>query len=236
MITVNYNYYNNLDLFKWTRDYYLALDTQGFHFTIIDDGSQQVPLPDEEVPSDWSFYKVTEDVGWNCNGARNLLMKETQTEWNLNIDLDMVVAPQSLEFLKNHDLDSAKLYNFAFLPHEKIATEMGQINNYGWLQDEVDKQSAYRCTFNSYICTKELFWKKGKGYAELAHGSEYGGDYLFLDKFRPWIMHPKLFALNVVHHATFDNEWKEASMHRWGYYRRGEDSGIRIGFPWIKVR
>ena len=181
MITINYNYYNNLDLFKWVRDYYKALDTTGFHFTIIDDGSMDVPLPDALVPSDWSFYRVTEDVGWNCNGARNCLMKETQTKWNLNIDLDRVVAPQSLNFLKNHDLQEDTMYHFASLPHDRIATQDAKVQDYTWLLSDEQKNLEYKCAYNTYICTKELFWGKGKGYAELAHGGEYGGDYLFLD-------------------------------------------------------
>ena len=236
MITINYNYYNNLDLFKWVRDYYKALDTTGFHFTIIDDGSMDVPLPDALVPSDWSFYRVTEDVGWNCNGARNCLMKETQTKWNLNIDLDRVVAPQSLHFLKNHNLQEDTMYHFASLPHHRIATRNAKIEDYTWQQSDEQKKSEYKCAYNTYICTKQLFWDKGKGYAELAHGGEYGGDYFFLDRFKPWQMHHKLYVLNVVDHATFSHEWKQESMDRWGRYKTGEDNGVRVGFPWIKIR
>jgi hypothetical protein len=236
MITINYNYYNNLDLFKWVRDYYKCLDIKKFHFTIIDDGSQEIPLPKSEVPEDWSFFRVTEDIGWNCNGARNLLMQETKTEWNLNIDLDRVVAPQSLYFLRNHSLDPDKMYHFSSLPHTKLAKTLDKIYNYTWQQDEKDKNSAFKCAFNTYICTKNLFWDQGKGYAELAHGGEYGGDYLFLDKFKPWQMHPDLYIFNIVHDASYSKEWKQQSIKKWGKYRPGTDNKVRIGFKWEQIQ
>ena len=49
-------------------------------------------------------------------------------------------------------------------------------------------------------------------------------------------MHHKLYVLNVVDHATFSHEWKQESMDRWGRYKTGEDNGVRVGFPWIKIR
>ena len=59
---------------------------------------------------------------------------------------------------------------------------------------------------------------------------------MFLDRFKPWQMHHKLYVLNVVDHATFSHEWKQESMDRWGRYKTGEDNGVRVGFPWIKIR
>lgn len=231
MIGINYNYYNNLDLFKWVRDYYLCLDTEGYKFTVVDDGSQIVPLPFEEVPNNWSHYVVTKDVGWNCNGARNLLMQETETKWNVNIDLDRVMCPQSMKYLRNMDLDPDKMYHFSNLPNEVLPHNPDVVENYKWL---LKKQNDYSCAYNTYIITKDNFWK-AKGYPELVHKGEYGGDYLFLDKFKPWNVNPNLMVFNVVHHASFDHDWKQKSMERWGRYKVGSDDGKRINYPWIKI-
>lgn len=230
MITINYNYYNNLDLFKWIRDYYLCLNTEGFKFTIVDDGSKKAPLPLEEVPDEWSHYIVTEDVGWNCNGARNLLMQETETEWNINIDLDRVMTPQSMKYLRDVDLDSSKMYHFSNLPSETLPSTPGIVKDYTWLLKE---KTDYSCAYNTYAITKDNFWKAG-GYPELVHKGEYGGDYLFLDKFKPWNVDPNLMVFNVVHHASFDHDWKQKSIKRWGEYKAGKDDGKRINYPWIK--
>ena len=236
MIGINYNYYNNLDLFRWVRDYYLSLDTSGFHFTIIDDGSIEVPLLEKEVPKDWSFYRVTKDIGWNCNGARNLLMREVDTQWNVNIDLDRVMSPQSIKFLKSHNLKHDVMYHFGSLPHIKVPTDSQLTYNYTWQQSAEEKNSQYKCAYNTYVCTKKLFWEVGTGYAELAHNGEYGGDYIFLDKFKPWQMHPLLTVFNVVDHATFSHDWKQESINKWGRNTPGKDSGVRVGFDWIKIR
>jgi hypothetical protein len=236
MIGINYNYYNNLDLFKWVRDYYLCLDTEGYKFTVVDDGSQKVPLPLDEIPEDWLFYLVTEDVGWNCNGARNLIMRETDIDWNIQIDLDMVITPQSLKYIRENidTFNPYKVLNFASLPYNLIPTTPALVKKYGWELTEEDKNSQYSCGYNVYICTKELFWQKG-GYAELAHNGEYGGDYFLLDKFKPWQMDPNLTYFKVIYDAT-PKEWKNESKRRFGYKNIGKDDGKRVNFNWKRIR
>lgn len=236
MITINYSYYNNLDLFKWIRDYYLALDTNNFHFTIVDDGSKDIPLPISEVPKDWSIYKITEDIGWNANGVRNLLMSQTTTKWNINIDLDRVIAPQTLQYIRTTKLTENTIHHFSVLPHHSIATSSDIIHDYTWQQKEKDKNSKFKCAFNNYMITKDTFWNIGTGYAEKAHGKEYGGDYILLDKFKPWNMNPNLYIFDVVFHATHSKEWKQQSIDKWGRYTPGEDNGKRIDYPWVKIR
>jgi hypothetical protein len=48
------------------------------------------------VPDHWSVIHIPEDLGWNNEGARNCLMKETQNKWNLLIDSDWVVTLNNL--------------------------------------------------------------------------------------------------------------------------------------------
>lgn len=103
MNTLITTYYENPELF------YLFLEnnynTQYFsNLIVIDDCSQKYPAQDvlkEISPINTELYRVTEDVGFNSHGARNLAAKLCQTEWMTFLDVDTLLTPSS--FVKIHD-------------------------------------------------------------------------------------------------------------------------------------
>lgn len=110
MLTINLTYYNEPKYLKMWYDFNEELINKGFDvlLTICDDASQIYPARDffEEYPpnENTSLYTVTKNLGFNSHGCRNLLMRETKTEWNLLIDIDTMIDPSMLlrEFEKGH--------------------------------------------------------------------------------------------------------------------------------------
>ena len=155
-LRLNYTYYNNQPVMQRIFAWYDAIDPEGmfFDYTIIDDGSQDYPLMDYYVPDHWSVIHIPKDMGWNNEGARNCLMRETQSKWNLMLDSDWVVTLNNLMTISRAlpVLDEAYVY----MP-----------GNYG--------PSVGR---NSYLVTKDEFTARG-GYDQAFIGY-HGNDYSFL--------------------------------------------------------
>lgn len=67
---------------------------------IVDDGSEQYPADSflSQQP-DVHLYRVTEDIGFNSHGCRNLAMQESDKELNLMIDSDVDLRGLDINFL-----------------------------------------------------------------------------------------------------------------------------------------
>ena len=68
------------------------------HLQVIDDGSQITPASEiiKEGAANISLYRVTEDLGFNSHGCRNLGMKVAPTSWVLLSDIDMIYPISTL--------------------------------------------------------------------------------------------------------------------------------------------
>ena len=88
-ITIGITYYDNYEALKKMIHYYKSWDN--YKFIIVDDGSPKRPLEKNDIPNDWSLYRVTKDIGWNNEGCRNLIVHECETEWVCLIDMDHMV-------------------------------------------------------------------------------------------------------------------------------------------------
>ena len=155
-VRINYTYYNSPEVFKSIIDWYEKCDPyNSFDYTVIDDGSQIHPITEIEVPPRWRILRIDEDLGWNNEGARNCLMRDTSNEWNLVLDSDWVIDAKNLNGIRYQiarDLRKEPVY----LP-----------GNFG-----------ARTIRNSYLITKDTFWKIG-GYDQAFIGY-HGVDYSFL--------------------------------------------------------
>lgn len=126
-LTINYTYYNpkvflnlsntNRLLRKIVHEY---RNTHDCYFQIIDDGSP-VPINLKKIPSHWSVYRVNEDIGWNNEGARNVLMETSMTEWNFLIDMDYMLLNSDLKKLIDiiPYLNKNKAYRISAAPHKQ---------------------------------------------------------------------------------------------------------------------
>lgn len=117
---------------------------------MIDDGSQKIPAIDvikEHTLKDYinfSLYRVTEDIGFNSHGCRNLGARLANTEWLVFLDIDYTLQPSHLHKLKNDPLDSDTWY-------EMNAKFMGQGDSY--------------MALNQFVITRNMFLEEG-GYDE----------------------------------------------------------------------
>ncbi len=157
-IRINYTYYNNSSLMMRIFDWYNKIDPDGDHFdyTVIDDGSQKVPINTLDYPKHWSVLRIEEDMGWNNEGARNCLMRYTKNRWNLVLDSDWVVTRKNLVRLKRAVSNKMLERDVVYMP-----------GNFG-----------YNTMRNSYFISRDYFWDIG-GYDQAFIGY-HGNDYSFL--------------------------------------------------------
>jgi len=165
MITINITYYNEPKWLQWWYDTTKQLYEEGhaFKFSICDDGSMNEPATkffESNPPLPFmSLYRVTKDIGFNSHGARNLLVKQTTTDWNMMSDIDRHYSIGTFErlFAAEPTLQKGHYYSFY----------------------EVKKASADWYSVNEYVVHREDFWKTG-GYDE-EFVNIHWGDRMFLD-------------------------------------------------------
>lgn len=224
IVTININYYNNMKLFRLLRDHYLYLPKNNrIQISLCDDGSMIEPLT--EVPHDWKVYRIKEDLGWNAEGARNLLMQETDTDWNINIDLDKVLSPLGWSLLQDNNfidnLNPYKLHMLTRSPDKSTITAQRFRNN-------TIKTEQYKPCANDYFITKEYFWAHN-GYDEKCAGYAYGGDSTLLNKCNINILHnfPPLYTLAI---EASCNKPLETHLPKYVF------SNDRICFDWERIQ
>lgn len=142
-----------------------------FHFTVVDDCSQQ---PVEIHPGGWpdvSLYRIDEDVPWNRGMARNLGTKMATTPWVLHVDTDHVLPPGSAQELARtvNKLDPKRWYRFRrYRIGAADATRK---------KDRLDPKKTFgeiHPHIDSYLCTPKAYWAAG-GYNEDFSGVLGGG-------------------------------------------------------------
>lgn len=165
MISCNITYYNDPKWLLWWYQTFkqFYLDRIDIQLNIADDGSQVYPAEDffdQFVPSpNMRLFRVKEDIGFNSHGARNLLMKQTQTEWNMLSDIDREYPMQTLK---------------SIIKAEQEGTlKRGEYYNYSH-----EKHGDPSC--NEYLVSKTDFWKSG-GYDE-EFVNIHWGDRIFFDE------------------------------------------------------
>lgn len=168
MISINITYYNEPHFLIWWYKAVKRLEDAGcpFILNIGDDGSMRHPAVDffEKYPptSNMRLFRVKEDIGFNSHGTRNLLMKQTTTDWNLMSDIDRRYPDKTLRSIYKNEANLAKTRYYSF-----------------W---EIRQSSPDRFSVNEYLVHKETFWKTG-GYDEEFVNIHFGDRY-FLDTLR----------------------------------------------------
>jgi hypothetical protein len=168
MISCNVTYYNEP---KWLKYWYhtvIGLNEQGYdiRLNIADDGSMREPAEkffEKHPPTDsMRLFRVIEDIGFNSHGSRNLLMKMTETDWNLNSDIDRRYPIETFKKAASGSVEFTKGNHYSL-------KEMQQASPDGF-------------SVNDYIVHREDFWKTG-GYDE-EFVNIHWGDRLFLETLR----------------------------------------------------
>jgi len=136
------------------------------HIILIDDGSQKYPAIDvikqnkirENIK--FSLYAVSEDIGFNSQGCRNLAAMVSDTDWLLFLDIDYTAQPGDIKKLVYETPLSGGWYNF-----------------YARMNTNPDKTYV---PLNQFLIRKDFYWEIG-GYNESYIRWHYG-DREFLRK------------------------------------------------------
>lgn len=157
-ITLVYPYFNNgsmldLHLKEWNK----YENKEMFSAIIVDDCSMRDPAEPHliDVGFPISLYRITTDIPWNQNGARNLAMTYANG-WCLITDIDHLLKRKHAKKFKDLKLENGYYYK----PHRKLHDGLN-----------------YHKHPNSYILNYDLYWKAG-GYDEDFCGY-YGTDSTF---------------------------------------------------------
>lgn len=156
-ITIIQTYYNERFYLETQIERWNNYNTP-VNIILIDDGSQIEPAENvlkEHTINDninFSLYKVTEDIGFNSHGCRNLGARLAQSNWLLFQDIDYTLQPSDLKRLQNETLDLNSWY-------ELNAKFQGRGNPY--------------MALNQFLIPRKLFLDSG-GYDESFVPFHYG--------------------------------------------------------------
>jgi glycosyltransferase involved in cell wall biosynthesis len=148
-LTIIHTYYNEETLLETQLERWNVYN-QPVNIILIDDGSQKVPAIDvikqHELKDyiNFSLYRVTEDIGFNSHGCRNLGARLANTDWLVFLDIDYTIQPSDLARLKTEPLDPDTWY-------EMNAKFKGRGDPY--------------MALNQFVITKKMFLDHG-GYDE----------------------------------------------------------------------
>ena len=156
-ITIIQTYYNERFYLETQIERWNNYNTP-VNIILIDDGSQIEPAENvlkEHTLNDninFSLYRVTEDIGFNSHGCRNLGARLAQSNWLLFLDIDYTLQPADLKRLQTETLDLNSWY-------ELNAKFKGRGNTY--------------MALNQFLIPRKLFLDSG-GYDESFVPFHYG--------------------------------------------------------------
>lgn len=156
-ITIIHTYYNERFYLETQIERWNNYNTP-VNIILFDDGSQIEPAENvlkEHTLNDninFSLYKVTEDIGFNSHGCRNLGARLAQSNWLLFQDIDYTLQPSDLKRLQTETLDLNSWY-------ELNAKFQGRGNTY--------------MALNQFLIPRKLFLDSG-GYDESFVPFHYG--------------------------------------------------------------
>jgi hypothetical protein len=219
---------------------------QEWRFILVDDGSPEpaetiVLEASDEVRERLQLYRIGVDIPWNRGGARNLGSRLAETQWMVHVDIDHILPAACSTALLEFRADPKHWYRFprfrngradATRRKDKIPPHL----EFGEIHPHVD----------SYLCTRELYWRVG-GYDEDYSGC-LGGGGPFLRQLEAVGGEPKLLPPNVhlhVHTTTSVPDASDTTLSRntAEYTRRRRLKDARgntraknpIRFPWERV-
>ena len=146
----------------------------GIEILVVDDGS---PEPAREVLAGVSaqlqprlkLYRITKDVAWQREGARNLAAMKASTDWIVMADLDHLLPAAAAEHLVEYDPSPHFWHRFprwrvGKADETRMKDTIARDVEFGEIKPHID----------SYLVTKEMYWSIN-GYDEDFVGCLGGG-------------------------------------------------------------
>lgn len=251
MITVIVPYYRQPGMLKKQLENWRAYDAvtrSQFRLVIVDDCSPE-PAIDVIAPFLWplgkpdlELYRVLEDVPWNRSMARNLGSHVARTKWLLHMDTDHIMPPEAAERLVaqyKHFPDDHwykfRRFRIGKADETRMKDMIPRSVEYGEIKPHVD----------SFLCTRDLYWKVG-GY-DPDYAGCLGGGGAFLRQFKvagkeciaPGDTYLHVFTRDKVKDAsvhTLDRDTSEYGRRRRVKERAGNTKVVNpIRYPWERV-
>lgn len=162
LLTLVYSYYNNFVMLhrqieEW--DKYSQFVRDRLSIVITDDNSKKMPMPEIDFPEGVKGlqYRITgEKVPWNWLACRNIGAFHAKSKWLLLTDMDHMLSVGAAESLM-HTLVKGRI------PEDWI---------YLFTRVDAPDNIPYKPHNDSFLMTKEMYWKVG-GYDEELAGN-YG--------------------------------------------------------------
>lgn len=184
------------------------------------------------------LYRITVDIPWNREGARNLAAQECATDWLVNVDIDHILPHKAAAALLDADVREGRWYRFARFRVGKAdetrrKDKLPDDCEFGRIHPHID----------SYLVSREMYWQAG-GYDEDFAGC-LGGGSEFLKRLERTGGSPKLLDDPVCLHVYTRDKIKDAS--DWSLSRdttrgktiqkqkpAGSKPESHIRFPWVR--
>jgi len=206
---------------------------------VVDDCS---PEPAEKVftkKDKARLYRITTDLEWNREGARNLGATLANTNWIVQIDTDHILPVQCAEKLVQFFPGSTRWYRF---PRFRVG-KADETRKKDSIPDDCE-YGPVKPHIDSYLCTTERYWKAG-GYNEDYVGC-LGGGSPFLKCMERVAGEPDLLPDDIyleVHtrHSIPDASVNDLSRNTTEYRRKKRQIGNRKGknplrFNWTRIQ
>lgn len=176
----------------------------------IDDGSPEPALPiiqaraSQDLLSRVRLYRITVDIPWNREGARNLAAQECGTEWLVNVDIDHILPAKAAAAMLEQDIREGRWYRF---PRFRVG-KADETRRKDKLPDDCEFGRIHP-HIDSYLVTKAMYWQAG-GYDEDFAGC-LGGGSEFLRRLERTGGAPKLLDDPVCLHVYTRDKIRDAS-------------------------
>jgi hypothetical protein len=197
-------YYGQVERLQYQLDFFSEQTTKFTDNTIlqiINDGYNDGGLFETIVQSypnlNIKAYEATTDVGFNNHGARNLMMLESSTNWNMLMDIDVLLNKKLFANMMTAKLNKKMFYCFK--------VEFDHPDNpedYDNLDIDPKKILKYQAHPNTWLITKPCFWTSG-GYDVEFTGMRHGDAEFFLsldkDTYDYELFHPDIKKTMAIH-------------------------------------
>lgn len=217
------------------------------HVIVIDDGSPEEPaLPVLEGfdRSAWKprvhCYRVTVDIPWNREGARNLGTYLAETDWLVHLDIDHVLSANAVRALLEFEPRPSRWYRF---PRWRVGMA-DETRRKDSLPDDCEL-GRIKPHIDSYLMSRATYFEVG-GYDEDFAGSLGGGTHFLRRATRtagepdllpdhiPLLVHTRHVVPDASERTLSRDTTRGKQLSRSKEKLGDPKPGNLIRFPWIR--
>lgn len=244
-VTLVLPFYRNVGMLQRQLAEFEHYPPDGVRLIVVDDGS---PEPARDVVLRYAspdlrarlhLYRITVDIPWNREGARNLGATKADTDWVVHVDIDHVLPAPAAARLVEYDPSPDFWYRFARY-RNGAADETRQ-------KDPLPTDAAFGAVkphIDSYLITRDMYWDVG-GYDEDFAGV-LGGGTDFLKRLERRYGAPLMLPRDVVLHVytrhvipDASDRWLSRSKERGKQIQQRKGGTLKkpdrpLRFPWVR--